>query len=57
MTQSVKVNAKFEGKGKIGRSGGKWVVHRSGTVNGHHSVKTTVCDNLFAAIREIYARR
>ena len=57
MPKKVYVEAKFEGKAKIFRSAGQWVVRRKGTINGHSSVQTTVCDNLFAAIKEKFKNR
>ena len=56
MTKKVMIDAVFNKKGKIAKVDGKWVVRRSGTVNGHRSTKTTVCDSLFAAIKEKYGR-
>ena len=55
MPKTVYVKAEFEkAKAKIARSDGKWVVRRRGTINGHSAVHTTVCNNLFAAIKEKY---
>ena len=58
MPKKVYVKAKFENAtAQIARSGGKWVVRRKGTINGHLSTQTTVCNNLFAAIKERFTNR
>lgn len=56
MTKKIMIDAVFNKKGKIAKVDGKWVVRRSGTVNGRRSTKTTVCDSLFSAIKERYGR-
>ena len=57
MAKTVYVKAKFEGKAKILKSGGKWIVRRKGTINGSSATRTVVCDNFFAALKEKYMNR
>jgi len=56
MADTVKVNVKLNKKGKISRSGGKWVVRRNGTINGASAVQTKICGSLLEAIKEKFAR-
>ena len=56
MADTVKVNVKLNKKGKIARSGGKWVVRRNGTINGASAVQTKICGSLLEAIKEKFAR-
>ena len=57
MPEKVNVKVCFPKKGKIARSDGKWVVRRRGTVDGKSAQKTTICDNLFQAIKESRGHR
>ena len=57
MSEKVNIRCKFDGKVKILKSDGKWIVRRKGKINGHSATKTTVCDNFFAALKEKYINR